>query len=120
MKKIIPVVCLFFLPFLGYGQYIGPKAVNKIQTVDELVKDVKELTKAKTIVKTKGYVAEKLSGKYMFKFVDESGDIMVEIRPDDLPPVPFDDKDEVLLIGTMKSLKGEPMLEVSKTIVLQD
>ncbi|MGL1885065.1 MAG: NirD/YgiW/YdeI family stress tolerance protein [Reichenbachiella sp.] len=117
MKSRLLIAILAFAPFIASAQFTGPKATNKSYSVKELIAESKSLTKEKKTVTTLGYVTEQVVGRHLYMFKDESGEIKINIEPDNLPNRAFDDKDKVLLIGVMKS-KKEPLFIVSKTIVL--
>lgn len=110
---VLLVICL---PVLTMAQYTGPNTSHHPTTVADLLGNSAELLKNKTVVSSLGYVTRQ-TGEHTFVFKDETAQIDIQIMPDNLPPVPFDDEDKVMLIGRIQG-KKVPYLQVSKTIVL--
>jgi uncharacterized protein (TIGR00156 family) len=81
-----------------YAQYTGPGAGIKLTTVNEVIANASQLDKSDKQVKLKGFVIEQLN-KDTFRFKDATGIIMVEIEKKQMPTVPFNDKQEVIIIG---------------------
>lgn len=117
MKSLILAVALIVsLPAVTLAQYTGPNTTHHPSSVSELKDNAGDLIKNKTIVSSLGFVVRQIED-HKFIFQDQSGSLELLIMPDNLPAVPFDDKDKVMIIGRMQD-KKTPYLEVSKTIVL--
>jgi uncharacterized protein (TIGR00156 family) len=81
-----------------YAQYTGPGAGINLTTVNEVIANASQLDKSDKQVKLKGFVIEQIN-KDTFRFKDATGIIMVEIEKKQMPTVPFNEKQEVIIIG---------------------
>ena len=80
------------------AQYTGPGAGITLTTVKEVIANASQLDKSDKQVKLKGFVIEQIN-KDTFRFKDATGIIMVEIEKKQMPNVPFNEKNEVIIIG---------------------
>lgn len=118
MRKSVVFALLFVAPLLSFAQYTGPNSKKIHYTVEDVVSNGPQYDKEDHLVTLHGYITEALPERNMYMFRDRTGTIKTEIDVDGLPHTPFDDKDLVVIIGHVKSKKGETSISVKKTLVL--
>lgn len=118
MRKSIVFALLIIAPLVSFAQYTGPNAKKIHYTVEDVKANGPEYDKEDHLVTLHGYIIEALAERNMYTFQDRTGTIKTYIDVDGLPHTPFDDKDLVVIIGHVKSKKGETSILVKKTLVL--
>lgn len=81
-----------------FGQYEGPKSVDKFYTVKEIRIGAAQLDRGDALVRVRGFIISQINEE-TYQFKDATGVIMVEIDPRDLPKRTFNDKTELILVG---------------------
>ncbi|PIB35575.1 hypothetical protein BFP72_09310 [Reichenbachiella sp. 5M10] len=118
MKSLLFIAVLIVsLPLVSFGQYTGPNTKHQAYTVAQLEGEVKTLTKSEKTFAVAGFIIEQLPQRNMYLFQDHTGVLNVEIIPDNLPNIPFDENYKVMLIGHLK-FKKDVYMSVSKTLVI--
>ncbi|WP_422358478.1 NirD/YgiW/YdeI family stress tolerance protein [Reichenbachiella sp.] len=118
MRKSIAFALFVIAPLVSFAQYTGPNSKKIHYTVEEVKSNGPQYDKEDHLVTLHGYIIEALAERNMYVFRDRTGKIDVKIDVDGLPHTPFDDQDLVVIIGHVKSKKGETKLLVKKTLVL--
>lgn len=98
LKIYLAAIAFMVIAGTAQAQYKGPGAEGKIFTVEEVNNQASKLDKRDTMVKLKGKIIEQINNEN-FWFSDETGKIKIEIEKKHMPPVPFDETTEVIIIG---------------------
>src|SRR5690554_6845100 len=99
INNLCLAVFLLFASQFTYAQYTVPGSVtNNTMTVKQINENASALDKSEKIIQIKGYVIRQINeDTYIFK--DNTGELTVDINPDELPSAPFDEHTEVIIIG---------------------
>lgn len=106
-KGLIVVVFTSLFSLSAFAAFVGPGATS-IQTVT--VKEAIELADDSKVALQGSLVKQTSAEHYLFK--DQSGEVMVEIDPEDFPHVTVTPEDKVRITGEVDSDWSETKIDV--------
>jgi uncharacterized protein (TIGR00156 family) len=112
--KLLLLTAIMFITKTADAQFIENEPQTNIITVNEIGKKAFWLDCTDRWVKVQGFVIEQV-GKHDYWFQDKSGRMRLEIKPNHMPSVAFDQNTEVVIYGEIDHyLFGRSEIEVSK------
>ena len=100
---LVTLIGIFFFS-QAKAQYSGVNSINnkKIRTIKYVKDNANKLDRSDKAVKLQGYIIEQINTED-FWFQDATGKIEIEIEPENMPKIPFNEKTELIIIGEVDS-----------------
>lgn len=118
MKKICILSIMAAFVGSAVAQFVGPSSQLPVSTVSQVLKDAGSLDRRDVHVALRGNIVSYLHGDY-FYFRDNTGTILIELEPEDMPRQPFDDKTPLMVYGEVDAEWFEKTkLDVSRVVIL--
>jgi uncharacterized protein (TIGR00156 family) len=116
IKTITSLVLI--LTASAVAQFVGPSSQLPVSTVSQVLKDAGSLDRRDVHVALRGKIVSYLHGDYYY-FKDNTGTLLIELEPEDMPRQPFDDKTPLMIYGEVDAEWFEKTkLDVSRVVIL--
>lgn len=117
-KKLLICFCVGMIASFALAQFVGPSSQLPVSTVSQVLKDAGSLDRRDVQVALRGNIISYLHGDYYY-FRDNTGTILMELEPEDMPYQPFDDKTPLMVYGEVDAEWFEKTkLDVSRVVIL--
>ena len=118
MKIKIITTFVVLITCSAVAQFVGPSSQLPVSTVSQVLKDADSLDRRDVQVALRGNIISYLHRDYYY-FRDNTGTMLIELEPEDMPRVPFDEKTLVMVYGEVDAEWFEKTkLDVSRVVVM--